>query len=175
MLIRGSGQCGNQRRGNRGCIRRKQGVYIMVLAGPLRPLTFSFFFPLQSTGWYVLCFRVLVGWVIYIDCRGRESGGDAWKQYVRWSACTGMCSTATRLGRPEALINRSKLFGRCATSARRELLCVRATRDRVAATTVGRLALFERGRMGRRAARRSRGRCSIQVCPDLKRPSRRYC
>lgn len=20
--------------------------------------------------------------------RGRESGGDAWKQYVRWSACT---------------------------------------------------------------------------------------
>jgi hypothetical protein len=24
----------------------------------------------QSTGW------------------GRESGGDAWKQYVRWSACT---------------------------------------------------------------------------------------
>ena len=21
-------------------------------------------------------------------CRGRESGGDAWKQYVRWSACT---------------------------------------------------------------------------------------
>ncbi len=26
--------------------------------------------PYQSTGW------------------GRESGGDAWKQYVRWSACT---------------------------------------------------------------------------------------
>jgi aldehyde dehydrogenase family 7 member A1 len=25
---------------------------------------------MQSTGW------------------GRESGGDAWKQYVRWSACT---------------------------------------------------------------------------------------
>lgn len=20
--------------------------------------------------------------------RGRESGGDAWKQYMRWSACT---------------------------------------------------------------------------------------
>lgn len=28
------------------------------------------YLPYQSTGW------------------GRESGGDAWKQYVRWSACT---------------------------------------------------------------------------------------
>jgi hypothetical protein len=24
----------------------------------------------------------------FFPSRGRESGGDAWKQYVRWSACT---------------------------------------------------------------------------------------
>lgn len=33
----------------------------------------------QSTGW------------------GRESGGDAWKQYVRWSACTINFSDAAPL------------------------------------------------------------------------------
>jgi hypothetical protein len=45
--------------------------------------------------------RFLEYWMVIIDrfvlhtslltCeifRGRESGGDAWKQYVRWSACT---------------------------------------------------------------------------------------
>jgi hypothetical protein len=26
----------------------------------------------------------------FVILRGRESGGDAWKQYVRWSACTSM-------------------------------------------------------------------------------------
>ena len=36
-------------------------------------------FVLQSTGW------------------GRESGGDAWKQYVRWSACTLNFSDAAPL------------------------------------------------------------------------------
>lgn len=30
-------------------------------------------------------------------CRGRESGGDAWKQYVRWSACTLNFSDAAPL------------------------------------------------------------------------------
>lgn len=29
--------------------------------------------------------------------RGRESGGDAWKQYVRWSACTINFSDAAPL------------------------------------------------------------------------------
>lgn len=29
--------------------------------------------------------------------RGRESGGDAWKQYVRWSACTVNFSDAAPL------------------------------------------------------------------------------
>ena len=32
--------------------------------------------------------QLLFGCVSTILCRGRESGGDAWKQYVRWSACT---------------------------------------------------------------------------------------
>jgi len=34
------------------------------------PHSHHLYLPYQSTGW------------------GRESGGDAWKQYVRWSACT---------------------------------------------------------------------------------------
>jgi aldehyde dehydrogenase family 7 protein A1 len=31
-----------------------------------------------------------------IHFRGRESGGDAWKQYVRWSACTSKSDDGTR-------------------------------------------------------------------------------
>lgn len=31
---------------------------------------------------------------LMIQSRGRESGGDAWKQYVRWSACTSTFGSA---------------------------------------------------------------------------------
>ncbi|THG95387.1 hypothetical protein EW026_g6258 [Hermanssonia centrifuga] len=45
-------------------------VSLSLKLAPTLLLTFPIFRTCQSTGW------------------GRESGGDAWKQYVRWSACT---------------------------------------------------------------------------------------
>lgn len=50
-----------------------------------------------------------------IKHRGRESGGDAWKQYVRWSACTSTLFVGfTAAGDNSGL---SQLLGRSAAGS----------------------------------------------------------
>lgn len=63
------------------------------------------------------------------DDRGRESGGDAWKQYVRWSACTSSSSLFLAyvgiLLIPRPFAHFSQLLRRSAAGTRRQLLCIR--------------------------------------------------
>lgn len=78
------------------CIRFVSAAVIRwakLRASPSTILTSSVF-AFQSTGWYVsTSFLSLV----FKTCsnRGRESGGDAWKQYMRWSACTSTLSVSS--------------------------------------------------------------------------------
>lgn len=69
--------------------------------------------------------------------RGRESGGDAWKQYVRWSACT---SAYIPTDISWHLLNHfacSQFLRRSAPSARRKLLCLKDHRVDCAAVRRG--------------------------------------
>lgn len=78
-----------------------------------------------SEHWMVIIYRSMSHSSTNHSFRGRESGGDAWKQYVRWSACTGMLIAASALPLHSRLVTvHSQLFEPSAVGSRCQLLHV---------------------------------------------------